>query len=93
MDEGSGVAMSCGVGRCSLDLALLWLWHRPAAAALVQPLAWELPYATSAALKDQKTKKKKKRKKGFLDHTFYPGAAVLPNDISDMQKEWRRKIS
>ena len=38
--------MSCGVGRrLSLDLALLWLWCRPAATALIQPLAWEPPYA------------------------------------------------
>ena len=37
-------AVSCGVGpRCSLDLA--FLWHKPAAAAPIQPLAWELPYA------------------------------------------------
>ena len=27
------------------DLALLWLWCRPAAAALIQLLAWELPHA------------------------------------------------
>ena len=33
------------------DLALLWLWCRPAAAAPVRPLAWEPPYAESAALK------------------------------------------
>ena len=40
--------MSCGVGcRCGLDLALLWLWCRPAATALILPLAWEPPYATS----------------------------------------------
>ena len=27
-------AMSCGIGRrCGSDLALLWLWYRPAAAA------------------------------------------------------------
>ena len=25
--------------------ALLWLWRRPAAVALIQPLAWESPYA------------------------------------------------
>ena len=44
--------MSCGVGRrCSSDPALLWLWHRPAARALFRPLAWEPPYAASAALK------------------------------------------
>ena len=44
--------MSCGIGRRrSSDLALLWLWCRPAAAALIGPLAWEPPYAVGAALK------------------------------------------
>ena len=38
---------------------VLRLWRRPAAVALIQPLAGELPYATSAALKSQKKKKKK----------------------------------
>ena len=48
----SSIAMSCGVGRRrGLDLVLLWLWHRPAAKAPIGPLAWELPYATSVALK------------------------------------------
>ena len=47
--------MSCGVGRrCGSDLALLWLWCRPAAAAPIRPLAWELPYAAGVALKRQK---------------------------------------
>ena len=42
--------MSCGVGcGCGLDSVLLWLWHRPAAASLIQPLAWEPPYASGAA--------------------------------------------
>ena len=37
---GSGVAMSCGVGRrLGLDSALLWLWHGPVAIALIGPLA------------------------------------------------------
>jgi len=50
--------MSCGVGcRCSSDPA--WLWRRPAAAVQIQPLAWELPYATGAALKSKRKKKKK----------------------------------
>ena len=50
--------MSCGVGRrCGLHPSLLWLWCRPAAAALIGPLAWEPLYATGAALKTQKTKK------------------------------------
>ena len=38
---GSGVAVSCGVGRRhGLDPVLLWLWWRPAAVALIGPLAW-----------------------------------------------------
>ena len=36
------------------DLALLWLWCRPAAVALIQPLAWELPCAAGSALKEKK---------------------------------------
>ena len=51
--------MSCGVGRrCSSDLALLWLGRRPAAMALIRPLAWEPPYAVDVALKGQKDKNK-----------------------------------
>ena len=37
---------------------LLWLWHRLAAVVLIQPLAWELPYAEPAALKRQNKKQK-----------------------------------
>ena len=49
--------MSGDVGYiCSLDLALLWLWHRPAATAPIRPLAWEPPYAVGAALKKAKKK-------------------------------------
>ena len=42
------------VCRCGLDLALLWLWHRLAAAVPIQLLAQELPYATGAAIKRRK---------------------------------------
>ena len=35
------------------DLALLWLWPRPAATALIGPLAWEPPCAAAAALKSK----------------------------------------
>ena len=50
--------MNCGVGRSrSLDMALLWLWCRPAATALIRLLAWEFPYATGAALKKIKKKR------------------------------------
>ena len=50
--------MSCGVGhRCSLDPAWLWLWYKPAAIALIRPLAWEPPYDMGVALKRPKKKR------------------------------------
>ena len=49
-----------GLAQWVKDPAWLWLWHRPVAIAPIRPLAWEPPYATGAALKDKKTKKKKK---------------------------------
>ena len=59
--QRSGVAMNCGIGqRCSSDLVLvllLWLWHRLAAVALIQPLIWELPYAPGCGPKKQKKRK------------------------------------
>ena len=56
--------MSCGVGRRhGLDLALVWLWHRPAATAPTGPLAWERPCAAGAALKRTKDQKKQKKAK------------------------------
>ena len=52
-------AINCGVGcRHGLDLVLPWLWYRPAAAALIQPLAWEIPYAVGVALKSKKQTEK-----------------------------------
>ena len=52
--KGSGIAVSCGIGcRLGLDLTLLWLWCRLAAAAMIRPLAWKLPYVMSAALKSK----------------------------------------
>ena len=50
MGQGSGVAVSCGVGRRrGSDPELLQLWCKLAAVAPIQPLAWELPYAAGAA--------------------------------------------
>ena len=46
-----------GLAQWVKDPALLWLWCRPAAAGLIQLLAWEPPYAAGAALKIQKNKK------------------------------------
>ena len=50
--------MSCGLGqRHGSDLALLWLWHRLAATALIGPQDWESLFAVGVALKRQKEKK------------------------------------
>ena len=70
------LALLCGLSiRCCRELwCSLQMWlgsgvavtvaYRPAATALIRPLAWEPPYATGAALKRQKTKKK--------NHLVYP---------------------
>ena len=50
--------VSCGVGhRHGLDSVLLWLWLWPVAVVPIRPLAWDLPYAASVALKCIKKKK------------------------------------
>ena len=56
MGKGSGVAVSCGVGRRQ-GMAVV------GAAARIRPLAWELPYAAGAALKKKKKKGKEKKKR------------------------------
>ena len=61
--EGSSITVSCCIGcRRSSDPVLLWLWCRPAAVALIDPLAWELLYVAGAALKSKKLKLKLKNK-------------------------------
>ena len=50
-----------------VDLALLWLWHRLAAIALIQSPAWEPPYAVGATLE-----KPKKKKGGKMGLNFLP---------------------
>ena len=45
-------------------LALLWLWCRLVAVALIRPLAWEPPYAMGVALETTKKKKKEKKQLG-----------------------------
>ena len=57
--------MSCGVGcRRGLDPTWLWFWRRPAATALIGPLAWEPPYAAGVAQEMAKRQRKKKKEKG-----------------------------
>jgi len=68
--------LSCGVGRRrSSDPVWLWLWRRPAATALIRPLAWEPPYAAGAALEKAKRQNKniypKSPGKHWYLKTFY----------------------
>ena len=58
--------MSCGVGHRRTRIPHSRLWCRPAAAALIRPLAWEPPYAAGTAqemAKRQKNKQTNKQKK------------------------------
>ena len=57
---------------------MLCLWCRPAATALIGPLAWELTYAVGVALEKTKRQKKKKEKKGLIDANccFWNGLAM-----------------
>ena len=74
---------------------LLWLWYRLAAAAPIQSLAWEFPYAVGVAVEHpihalpwnvpyatggpQKNKKKKKKKKNRLIDVI----GILPDGADD----------
>ena len=55
-----GMGLIPGLAKRVKDLALQWLWHRPAVVALIRPLAWEPPYAVGAALKRPTTTTTKK---------------------------------
>ena len=56
--------MNCGiVHRHGSDLILLWLGRGLESVAMIQPLAWEHPYAASAALKKKEKRKEKKERK------------------------------
>ena len=78
--------MSCGVGcRHGSDLALLWLWCRLAATALIRPLAWKPPYATGVALEKAKSQKKKKKKNETLRHMK---EATMAGSLPFFFSEW-----
>ena len=70
--------VSCGVGqRHSSDPALLWLWCRPAAAAQIQPPAWEPPYAEGVALKTHTQKKEEEEKQDLALTTIELSCVAL----------------
>ena len=48
-----------GLDQWAKDPALLWLWRRPAAIALIGLQAWEPLYAAGVALKGKNTTTKK----------------------------------
>ena len=64
------------------DSALLWLWCRPAATALIRPLACKPPYATGAALNRPK-------KKSSLWHEVLRRVTSLG---SRGEEDWRKKL-
>ena len=75
---GSSAAMSCGVGpRRGSNPALLWLWWRPAAAALIrpQPGNFHVPQGWP-----EKEKKKGKRKSNLWGLTCLYSKAELESE-------------
>ena len=51
-----------GLAQWVKDPALLWLWRRLVATALIRPLAWEPPYVEGAALEKAERPKTNKNK-------------------------------
>ena len=67
----TGIATRCHLGcRCGWNLVLLWLWGKPTAEALSQPLTWELSYAKGVAVKKKKLRKPQFSKKLFNSYAF-----------------------
>ena len=60
------------------QLGLLWLRRGPEAATLIQPLAWEPPYAAGVALKKKRKKEKRKDREKPLSDYYTPAKSQLP---------------
>ena len=71
-----------GLAQWVKNLAWLWLWGRLAAAAPIQPLAWELPYASGVALK--KNSKKVKWAGAICDEVILKGLIQKRGDRSSL---------
>ena len=86
--------MSCGVGcRRSLDPALLWLWHMQVATALIQPLAWEPPYATGAVQEMEKKKDKLwNERKSIFSHSVTI-KELISKYTNNPMKKWAEDLN
>ena len=70
--------LSCGAGRrCGSDLALLWLWRRPAAVALIRPLAWGTSICCKRGPKKQNKREREREGLGFLCRWCARGGAGM----------------
>ena len=81
----------CGAGcRLGSDPTLLWLWCRPAAIALIWPLAWGLPYAVDVALNrpkenlKNKTNTQKHWKSGFMSFIYHATLNYWSKHLSEL---------
>ena len=61
------VGLIAGLAQWVMDPVLLWLWCRPAAAAPMQPLAWEPPCAAGVALKKERKKTKQMNNRSKIE--------------------------
>ena len=66
-----GTVSTPGLAQWVENPASPWLRGRPTAAALIQPLAWELWYAAGEALKRRQKSKKKKGSFDSLDENRF----------------------
>ena len=91
--------MNCGVGcRCGSDPELLWLWFGPAAATLIRPLAWGLPYGQKkkilGSISGMVGEKKRISEKPLLNKDKRTLAKIFKINLFRPQeiKEWLKTI-
>ena len=86
--SGSGIAVSCGIGRRhGSDPTLLWLLRRPTATAPIQPLAWEPPYSAEAAQENGKKTNNNNNSSSYFKQWSYILICIIYNiRKSDMTK-------
>ena len=81
--------MRSGIGHVhGLDLALLWLWCRPAGAAAIVPLAWELLCAKGVALKNKTKQNKTKTKNPPLLFLSDLPCSLLPTEAKLLESSY-----